>query len=524
MKSAAPRFFPRGAVALHLVLIVLFSGFYFALVLTLAARKQMWFDEILTHHLAALPSVSAIWNALSDGPDNSPPLNLVFVHAIYRVIGASDVTARLPSIFGVWLMSLCLFAFVTRRCAPVYAWAAMLFPLTTQALQYAYEARPYGLWMGWCALSLVAWQSAASDRRRALALPGLTASLAAAVCTHFYAPVGFIPIGLAELVRTWRRRRVDVLMWLAMLAGLVPLLFYGPLIRNANAYTAVFHSRPGLASCLIVYTWLLASSLPALVGALVVLALDAWRPPNPSESSLESRRPLSPLDEVVAALGFAGVPIFAMVLSRLAAGGAFVERYSLPAVIGLSILVALVASRIVRQAATGALLALVLFAGATLHGYLERQSMGFANPALWTRLKKLESLKDSPLATDDAWQYIVLQYYCPLELNDRLTFLSGIGNENAELCLQRLVPWVAQQKLLRIDDYRAFVASHDRFVFFFGSSGGGLIGAMGNRLQFQLDELSGGTSFCHVSRAQGSDEIPRGAGRATTSAVPRDLQ
>jgi hypothetical protein len=44
----------------------------------------------------------------------------------------------------------------------------MLFPLITNAYPYAYEARPYGLLLGFCGLSLLCWQSAAEGQSRLL--------------------------------------------------------------------------------------------------------------------------------------------------------------------------------------------------------------------------------------------------------------------------------------------------------------------------------------------------------------------
>ncbi|HEV3166339.1 MAG TPA: glycosyltransferase family 39 protein [Isosphaeraceae bacterium] len=496
---------------MNLALLASFSIFYFALTVAVAQRKPLWFDEILTYHLAKLPSISTIWTALGDGPDNSPPLNLLAVHAVYQLAGEGPVATRLPSILGVWVMSLCLYVFVARRCAPAYAWVALLFPLTTTALTYAYEGRPYGLWMGFCGLALVCWQAAAAERRRPLALAGLTLSLAATVFTHFYAPVGFIPIGLAELTRTWRRRHVDVLMWVAIVAGLVPLAFLGPMIRNAKSYADVFFSRPGLTACIYVYAWLVASALPGLVGALVGLMIDAEFFSSRNGASRQGVHSLAPMEEVVAAIGFAGFPAFTMILSRLAAGGAFVERYSLPSVIGLGVLVAFLASHLHRRMSMGYILAIAFFIGACLVGYNDRNLARFANAALSKRFEKLEALKGLPLATDDPWQYILLNYYCSPDLNRRLIYLGGTSEAHVDRCLQKLSPWVGPVKPLQIEEYDDFVAAHSQFFLFFGDSGGGLRRLMGpDRLRFELVEVADRTYIYQVSDAAASTPAPPG--------------
>jgi hypothetical protein len=514
----------RRSWALNLVLLALFSVFYFALTIAVAQRKPLWLDEILTYHLARLPSVSTIWAALSDGPDNSPPLNLLAVHAVYQVAGEGPVATRLPSILGVWVMSLCLYIFVARRCAPAYAWAAMLFPLTTTALIYACEARPYGLWMGFCGLALICWQAAAAaNGRRGLALAGLTLSLAATISSHFYAPVSFIPFGLAELARIWRRRRIDVPMWVAMFAGLIPMAFFGPLIHNAKTYSGVFFSRPGLTACIAFYNWLLATSPPALVGALAWLVIHAALAPNETDVNRASGRHLPPLEEVVAALGFTAIPIFVMILSRLAAGGAFVDRYALPSVIGLGILVAFFASYLERRASMGPLLAIAFFSGAVFAGSNELKLTRFTNATLTQRLATLDALKGLPLATDDPFQYIMLHYYGSPEFDNRLVFLGGTAMEHADRCLKKLRPWVSQEKPLRIEEYGDFAAAHRRFLLFFCEGGGGLIQRMGaDRLRYELQDLTERTFIYKVSGAEGSDHSPPGEMRKTADLVPRD--
>jgi hypothetical protein len=480
----------------NLTLLIGFSGLFLAFVGGLARIKPLWYDELLTYHLARLESVSLIWSALANGPDNSPPFNLLATHAIYRFAGHSPVATRLTAMLGVWVMTLCLYVFVARRCGPVYGWIALLFPLTTMAQSYAYEGRPYGLWLGLCGLALICWQAAiGTSRWRPLPLVGLTLSLTGAVSTHFYAPIGFIPFGLAELVRTWRRRRIDVPMWIALVAGLVPMAFFGPLLRNARADTDVFFSQPGLAACLVFYTWLLSTALPALVAACALLGADALFTSSRSTQTPENPpagRVRPPLEEIVAAFGFAGFPVFAMMLSRVAARGAFVERYSLPAVMGFAVLVAFFAFSFGRRRRTGYILAIALLGGAAYVGRMDGQLVRVKNAAHSQQLGKVVALKGLPIASDDPLFYVVLHYYAPSELNSRLTYLTGIAKDQSDRALNKLAQWITASNPFQIENYTDFVSAHRRFFLCFGASaaGGSLVKRSDSLgLRFDLKEF-----------------------------------
>src|SRR5262249_59636705 len=97
-------------------------------------------------------------------------------------------------------MSLCLFRFVWKRSSALYGFAAMLFPLVTAAYDYGYEARPYGVVLGFSGLSLVFWQSATDGHYRKISLVALGLALAAAVLTHYYPLFLFCPLFLVQSV------------------------------------------------------------------------------------------------------------------------------------------------------------------------------------------------------------------------------------------------------------------------------------------------------------------------------------
>ena len=62
---------------------------------------------------------------------------------------------------GYLLMSVCVFGFVVRRASRLYGLVAVLLPIATIAHGYAYEARAYGLVLGFSAAALLCWQRSA---------------------------------------------------------------------------------------------------------------------------------------------------------------------------------------------------------------------------------------------------------------------------------------------------------------------------------------------------------------------------
>ena len=150
--------------------------------------------------------------------EQMPPTFHILSRMFLRVFGVNPLALRLPEILGVGVMSLCLFVIVSRRSSAVYGLVAMVLPARHARLYYATEARPYGLVLGCAALSLC-WQSVADDRRRLSLSLGLTASLAAALASHYYAVLIFVPLAAGEVARTIVRRRLDPWVWLAFAHG-----------------------------------------------------------------------------------------------------------------------------------------------------------------------------------------------------------------------------------------------------------------------------------------------------------------
>ncbi len=190
----------------------------YAITVVLWAReKPFWYDELFTIYMCRLESFGAMWTALKDGADLTPPFLYLAVKWSQAVFGENHVGTRVPMMIGFWLMSLSLYLFLRQRTTATLALVGALFPFATNAFSYAFEARSYGIVLGGAGLALVCWQRAGNVSRRKLWLVGLSLSLGLALLTHCYAILLLFPFFLGEVARTLTGRRVDWPIWLCLL-------------------------------------------------------------------------------------------------------------------------------------------------------------------------------------------------------------------------------------------------------------------------------------------------------------------
>ena len=100
--------------------------------------------------------------------EQTPPLFYAITRASFWLFGVNNLSIRLPEMLAFWMASACLYVYVRRATSALAGLVAATLPLVTTAFQYSYEARPYALVIGFGALALLAWQSVALGRRRAI--------------------------------------------------------------------------------------------------------------------------------------------------------------------------------------------------------------------------------------------------------------------------------------------------------------------------------------------------------------------
>jgi hypothetical protein len=305
-----------------------------------AIHKELWFDELVTWHIARLPSLAAIWAALKGGADQ----NLILLHLLVRasqfLFGTGEFATRLPALTGFWVLALCTYLFLKRRLPVPFALAAFVFPMVTYAWEYAFEARAYGIVMCGAALALVCWQRAAEAKaRRRLALAGITVGLAAGLLSSYTAVLVLLPLAAGEVARTLERRRIDLPVWAAFAAAAPAMLTY-PILLAATSRWNLHGMSPDLMALPRFYTTLLEAAIFPITVAAAAVYLVGREP-----GSKEPRYPILPRYEAVALLCFAFLPAAWILPARALKHFLFWPRYTLSAVIGVTALLAVIASR-----------------------------------------------------------------------------------------------------------------------------------------------------------------------------------
>ena len=215
-------------------LVVFTAVFAFAEICS-AARRVMFFDEMMNCYLGDLPSIRQIWTFIGQGIELNPPLPFWITWVIRHTMGTSDILPRVPAIAGFWLMCICLYHLVRRRSDVLHGFIALLLPVFTYAAGDATFARGYGLLLGASAAAILSWQLATDGVRRPLALSGLAGAIAVAISCHYYALYIAGAVALGEIVRTKTRRKIDPGVWIALALGISPLAVYASLVRSAAA-------------------------------------------------------------------------------------------------------------------------------------------------------------------------------------------------------------------------------------------------------------------------------------------------
>ena len=232
--------------------------------------KPLWHDELFTYYIAQARSVSTLLKEIRL-IDLNPPLSYLATRLSYSIFGVSTLSCRLPEIAGFLLAMSSLYLFVRRRAGTLYGLlaAGLLYAGAPGAL--AIEARPYGLLLGFSALSLLAWQLVRERK-------GFVLLLLLAACglllTHIFSVFVWAALAAGEAIRSAQRRKIDGWLVLAWTAPLVCVVTYLPQLRahNQSIFPAAF--QPGVGTLFRFYnTWVEADVRTVLLTGVVLLLL-----------------------------------------------------------------------------------------------------------------------------------------------------------------------------------------------------------------------------------------------------------
>jgi hypothetical protein len=421
-------------------------------------RSKMWVDELYTLHMAGQANPREIVQATMEGCDGAPPLYSLIVQSVVPWIRNDALAVRLPSTLGYCAMLVCVLAFCRPRFPAAYALLAAMLAFLDSG-KYLTEGRSYGLQLGAAAGALLAWQRAVEGRRRILAIPVLAFCLALMTALHYYSVFFIVPLVLAEMMR-WRGGKPDFAILAAFASPLPVLAIHYPLIAASRQAQQHFWSPAVFSAIPLWYSTFLLQ--PALVAAFALAAFSIL-PQGRRAPATGLTKP-----EWVATGTLAAMPFCVVVISKFTTH-AFVDRYTLWAVIGIAILVpAIIAPAARRKPAVGAgvlaVLAFLIFAKEV------RRTAAAPHLAEGEAVfQALQLLPDGaePIVVADHHVFMELSYYAPPQIRDRLIYplsrsldLRYFGSDTGSLLMTAL----RRRSTLPVVPYEAVLAAHPAFI------------------------------------------------------------
>lgn len=428
--------------------------------------KPLWFDEFFTLNLATLPT----WAQFRQGlpVDANPPLLALLDHVMVRFFGVTAFAVRLPSLVAYLGTLVLIYLFMRRRVDVVFALLAVALASATPLSNYGIEARPYALVAFFTTLGLVAWQAATDEVHPARwAIGLLPVSIAGAVLSHHYGIVNVgIPLLCGELVRTWKSRRIDFVLWGAAAAGVLPLLVTLPMAHRTQAALLSYVVSGGHLSFRVFkndYTRMFPSWL-SLVLKFVVVALLSVYARGTGERRQRSERQW-PLQEVAAMVGSSATLFIIWVLLHFTTPYYAGIRYGIGTTVGVSLLIAAICAKPTRTART---VALILAGVLVTTGAEQQPTAEFVNSAL------IESVPShEPIVISAALLYPQFWWYADPALRSRIHFLGDLTYARHEYFNIPEVSLMLQRQLLpmKVDNYEDFVTGHRSFLLYTNDDG-----------------------------------------------------
>lgn len=464
----------RGGIA------ILLSVLLFVCLLSIlsAVSQPFWFDEVTTILLCRLPNAGAIWSALADGADSNPPLFHLVERFSRALVGSDHLGYRLPAILGFLITASSIYFFLSRRVSRLAALAGMGFVLCSALTGFVTEARPYALMMGCVALAILSWQRIEDSKLYALAT---AAALAAALSLHYYAVLVWPVFCIAESSIWILKRRFRAIAWAAIMAGLMPLGFFGGLILHfRKLYEMHFWTKPSIKMALLAHDWLF--NLSGHWGWTIATGLTALvlflRCGNDLRACLLGRRSGErtgvPVEELTMTLALLWLPLIANLAAKLGHGG-MSGQYMLPTILGGAFAVGYVVDE-APAAARGLLLSLFLvqyfslsveLVHSALRGSLFAERESAVSDAGTVLGQAAEA--NLPLVVGDDMDYLPAVYYASPGARSRLFLIadpqaavefSKLGSNSAETTLDALRRHVP----LQVEDYASFLSVHREFL------------------------------------------------------------
>ena len=350
----------------YVVPILAFTSLIISCIIS-SSKKYFWNDELYSYYFLADKSFTHMWVAFHDKINNTPPLYFLLGWVWARVFSPTELSLRLFSCLGICIA--CLIVWITLRrtynfgstCIGVLS----VFCTSSIILSQNTEARMYGLFIGVCALGLFQY-----DLLNRISKPtnwrlfSNTFVHAAIVNTHLLGLFYSLAITFSLIFRDIYFKVFRPKVYLSSVLG---WLFLAPYIPSFINQSDVGKPRtwipiPTLRDLIDVLSLSLLSfekitvlsiiKLTLVVLIVVISGLQVFLQKSDTSSQSQSiyRNNDKIRDEIallIFAYAFLLVPVLVWIIS-VTVKPIFWDRYLIPSVLSLSILLALISSRIIN--------------------------------------------------------------------------------------------------------------------------------------------------------------------------------
>lgn len=378
---------------------VLLAAFYLLAGISIATHRLFWFDELGTIMFARLPGAMTIWKVAGQlDPWGMPAPYYMLVHAFQALLGPTELAARLPSTLGVAAGLLVAFDCTRRLTDGLHGLIAAAVLTCSFLPYYAFEARSYGLYFFFAALSLWLWAHTDNSRRSAVLFGAV---FFCGFMMHPYAVLCLVPYGVWDLCRK-RLTSTKVVAGVLGIACAAAILAIH--ISAAMAKSGRFPGQhPSQAALEEVFPQMFPDGMLLLVLIAIWIALVGV---SGEKTKIAPVLPMPPAERV--AWFFLLIPLAGFMLAELVTH-AFDARYFIGTLPGAAVAFACLLWRYFRQSRLVALgvAALLVSAGAAKELHLVRNSESMDWPlGQQTRTRQMLTLENA--LRKDGKQFILV--------------------------------------------------------------------------------------------------------------------
>ncbi len=304
-------------------------------------------DEIYTWHIAQEPTLRRmLWMAREI--DLHPPLHYLLQRWALHLDLPRWLGSRLPNMVAGLVTILALFRISARYYGNTIGMTAAAAFICSPAIRYAWENRPYMLLM--CGLTLLIWawdEATSADRTWRSVLAVLFASTMM-ISDHLIGVACLAPFALGEVVRLWRRRTPDWVLWFALFApSLLGLGLYYQ-IHHLRTNSFPVQNMPSFMLAWNTYGELLNDFFFAISICVIALAFLPHAPGDqPRPKSAKSFR----VEELAMLWTLALLPLMTLIAGAIL-HIQFWRRYGFCAMLGIAVLVSWMIARRTRAPLT----------------------------------------------------------------------------------------------------------------------------------------------------------------------------